>query len=91
VRVTPNGAKSFVAVARDPRGKQVWHTIGSTDVFKLDDARERARQAMAIKEGTPRTAPTSFESVAESWFKRHVQGKGLRSERELRRVLDTRP
>ena len=29
VRVTPNGAKTFVAVARDPSGKQVWHTIGA--------------------------------------------------------------
>ena len=28
VRVTPGGAKSFAAVTRDPRGKQIWHTVG---------------------------------------------------------------
>ena len=33
VRVTPKGAKTFVAVARDPPGKQVWHTIGSCDLL----------------------------------------------------------
>ncbi|MGC2341088.1 MAG: Arm DNA-binding domain-containing protein, partial [Methyloceanibacter sp.] len=43
VRVTPNGAKTFAVVARDPRGKQVWHTIGSAELHKLDDAREFAR------------------------------------------------
>jgi hypothetical protein len=30
VRVTPNGVKTFVAVARDGNGKQVWHRIGKT-------------------------------------------------------------
>ena len=29
VRVTPKGAKSYVAVARDPGGKQIWATIGA--------------------------------------------------------------
>ena len=28
VRVTPNGHKSFWAVARDPSGKQHWQRIG---------------------------------------------------------------
>ena len=43
VRVTPNGAKTFVAVARDPRGHQVWHTIGPCDLYTLDQARDLAR------------------------------------------------
>ncbi|MCZ6608133.1 MAG: Arm DNA-binding domain-containing protein, partial [Alphaproteobacteria bacterium] len=29
VRIAPTGAKSFVAVAREPHGKQIWATIGS--------------------------------------------------------------
>src|SRR6476659_5496514 len=66
VRVTPNGAKSFVAVARDPRGKQIWHTIGCADLHKLDEARELARTAMkAIKGGEDRAGPQSFQAVAE--------------------------
>ena len=48
VRVHPSGAKSFVAVARDPNGKQVWATIGATDL--LGDRRKRAtRRAIAIE------------------------------------------
>lgn len=89
VRVSPSGAKSFVAVTRDPNGKQVWHTIGTTQLYKLEEARERAHTAMrAIQGGESREGPESFQTVAENWLKRHVQQKGLRSESEIRRVLD---
>ena len=44
VRVTPNGAKTFACVARDPSGKQHWHTIGSCDHITLDAARNEARR-----------------------------------------------
>jgi integrase len=88
VRVTPTGSKSFVAVARDPNGKQVWHTIGSTDLHKLDTAREHARTAMlAIKGGRDRSGPESFEKVAEDWLKRHVAAKGLLTGAERSRHL----
>ena len=30
VRVTPSGPVSFAAVARDPFGKQIWATLGTT-------------------------------------------------------------
>src|SRR6516165_4955014 len=54
VRVQPSGAKSFVAVTLDPHGKQVWATLGSTDVLGIDEAREKARSAIKrIKEGKP--------------------------------------
>ena len=33
VRVQPTGNKSFVAVMRDLRGKQIWTTIGSDSTF----------------------------------------------------------
>jgi integrase len=88
VRVTPTGAKSFVAVMRDPNGKQVWHTIGSTDLYKLDQAREIARTAMlAIKGGKDRSGPETFEKVAEDWLHRHVAGKGLITGRAIDRNL----
>jgi integrase len=88
VRVTPSGAKTFVAVARDPRGIQVWHTIGSCDLYKLDQARDLARDAMkAIKLGADRAGPQSFEAVAETWLKRHVEAKGLITAKERRRYL----
>ena len=43
IRVTPGGAKSFCAVARDPFGKQRWTTIGAADRITVADARKQAR------------------------------------------------
>ena len=89
VRVTPTGAKSFCAVSRDPAGKQVWHTIGSTDLYKVEEARELARVAIkAIKAGESRLGPQTFEAVAENWFKRHVEAKGLRSATRIKQRLE---
>ncbi len=52
VRITPKGAKSFVAVARDLDGKQIWATIGGTDVLTIAEARDKAREAIQrIKAG----------------------------------------
>ena len=38
LRVHASGVKTYYAVARDPRGKQIWHAVGSPNVFTLDDA-----------------------------------------------------
>jgi hypothetical protein len=92
--VQASGAKAFVTVARDPNGKQVWHTDGNADVLKIDDAREQARTAIKrIKAGLPAieppaVKPDSFKAVAENWLQRHVAAKQLRSEREIRRSLE---
>lgn len=94
VRVTPSGARSFVAVSRDAFGKQVWANIGTSDVLTIDEARERARAAIKrIKAGLsaiepPAVKPNSFKAVAENWLKRHVAAKKLRSEREIKRSLE---
>jgi len=88
VRVTANGAKTFVAVARDPNGKQVWHTIGSTQLHKIEDACELARTAMKnIKGGQDRKGPKSFQTVAEEWLKRHVQARGVITSKDMTRTL----
>ena len=94
IRVQPGGSKSFVTVARDPNGRQIWHTIGNADALQIEAARDLARVAMRrIKEGKPAleappVQPDSFKSVAENWLQRHVAAKQLRSEREIRRVLE---
>ncbi|GAB4371836.1 MAG: site-specific integrase [Kiloniellaceae bacterium] len=98
VRVSPAGAKTFAAVARDPGGRQVWATLGGTELT-LDEkqsgnVREKAREAIRrIKGGeppfpAPPAKPDSFEAVATNWMTRHVKAKGLRSERDLQRQLD---
>ena len=94
IRVQPSGAKAFVTVARGPTGKQIWTTIGATDVLTVDEAREQARAAIKrVRSGLPAfeptpTKPDSFEDVAGNWLKRHVEANGLRSRDEIVRCLD---
>ncbi len=95
LRVTPTGARSYVAVAREPyEQKQVWATIGSTDVYTIEEAREKAREAIKrIKAGLdpfepPPVPPDSFKAVAENYLERHVRANGLRSQAEIERILE---
>ena len=89
VRVLPSGAKSFAVITRGPDGKQVLHTIGHAHAMNVEEARKLAREATKrIKAGEDRAGPQSFAAVAEQWFKRHVDAKGLRSATEIRRYLD---
>jgi integrase len=89
IRIRPSGSKTFCAVARAPSGKQVWATIGPTNIYNVSEARQRAREAIkCIREGLDRAGPDTFESVAESWFKRHVEAKGLISRERIRSALN---
>src|SRR5215467_6298386 len=86
VRVSPTGGKVYVAVARDPNGKQIWTTIGNAAHLDIDAARQKAREIInRVKGGQRVEGPESFESVAKDWLKRHVEAKGLLSSKRLRR------
>jgi integrase len=93
IRVTPTGAKSYACVTRDPYGKQVWFTIGSADVLDIEEARDKARDAIKrIKAGLPALEPTpikpdAFKVVADTWLQRHVAKEKLRSQAEIERCL----
>lgn len=89
VRVRPTGAKVFCAVARSPSGRQFWHTIGPSHLYPIEQAREKARQAIKdIREGKDRSGPEPFETVAEEWFKRRVEARGVITAGEMRKALD---
>ena len=95
VRVAPTGAKAYVATARAPNGKQVWATVGGTDLYsEIEIAREEAREIIKrIKRGEtakekPPQQPDSFQSVAENWIRRHVDENELRTKPEIERILD---
>jgi integrase len=88
VRIGRTG-KTFCAVARAPSGRQVWHTVGPANLYRVVEAREKAREAIkAIREGKDRNGADAFETVAEQWFKRHVEQKGLISANNIRSYLD---
>ncbi len=92
VRVTPLGVKTFVAVARNPYGAQIWATLGGTEL-SIEEAIERGREALKrIKDGLPAkepppVKPDSFKAVAEKYLDLHVKKKGLRSQDEIERIL----
>jgi integrase len=92
IRVQPSGAKSFVAVARNPAGKQVWATIGPTNILNIEQARDRARDAIQrIRDGLPafeeRANADTFGEVAQKYLARHVRANALRSQSEIERCL----
>jgi hypothetical protein len=90
IRVTPNGTKSFWAVARDPSGKQHWKLIGECDSMKIEDARDNARKvirAIRAAVGGEVAKDSTFEGVAMDWFERHVVKSGLRSEKNIGAML----
>ena len=93
VRVQPSGAKSFVAVTRDPGGKQVWATIGPVDLISVDEAREKARAAIKrVQAGKPAleilAKAETFGDVVAEWRTRHLERNGLRAAREINRLLN---
>jgi integrase len=94
LRVPPEGPIVFTAVARDPYGKQIWATLGTTADLKIDEARERAREAIRrIKDGEqaiepPKPKPESVAEVAENWLRRHVEKNKHRTAAEVRRQVD---
>ncbi|MFZ0057000.1 MAG: integrase arm-type DNA-binding domain-containing protein, partial [Pseudolabrys sp.] len=80
IRVPSEGPAVYAVVARDPYRKQIWHTVGSTSLFTLEEARTRARAAIiAIKDGADHSGPQTFAAISEQWIKRHVEAKGLRT------------
>jgi integrase len=94
VRIPPEGPVVFVAVARDPYGKQIWATLGTTAELTIERARERAREAIGrVKKGKPaieppRPRPESVAVVTANWLSRHVFKNKLRTGRELQRVIE---
>jgi integrase len=93
VRVQPSGTKSFVAVTVDPQsGKQVWHTIGAADAFGIEEARTKARAVIKrVRAGLPpiEAKGETFGLVAANWLRRHVEANGLRSRKNIERLLDS--
>jgi integrase len=90
VRVTPNGARSFVCVARNPDGKQIWTTIGDCEVMPIEEARTRARECLQrVRDGLPAAPPRgeTFGAVAANWTRRHVEANGLCSHKQIGRLL----
>lgn len=94
VRVLPDGPSSFYVIARDAFHKQRWVRIGSTAEHTIGEAREIARNVIKrLRAGQPPfepppVQPDTVADVVQTWLKRHVKAKGLRTGDELQRVLE---
>jgi integrase len=90
IRIQPSGSKMFVAITRDPDGRQHWTTIGD-DAMGIEAAREQARMILTrVRAGLPAIAPKAetFAGVLDLWLKLHVDAKGLRSRAKIIDLLD---
>ena len=90
IRITPNGAKSFWAVARDAAHKQIWRKVGDASDMKIGEAREQAMRMISGIRGTvllDSREAVSFEGVARSWYERIVVKNNYRSEYMTRLYL----
>jgi hypothetical protein len=79
VRIQPSSAKSYCAVARDPSSKQVWTTIGSTEILTIAEARVNAREIIRrVRDGLPAVEPSRFclERPSSPELRRPLAHKG---------------
>jgi integrase len=82
--------KSYVVIARDPNGKQVWHSLGAVAdwqgrkkelaVLVMDTAR-------TIKAGKSPDGPETFDRVFADFMVRYVAEKKLRTADDIRRNI----
>ncbi len=71
VRVLPSGAKRFF-IHNQHEGQRLWKTISDADVMELEEARRRAREALAaIRRDEALPEERLFETVAEEVFARY--------------------
>ena len=81
VRIPPDGPIAFAAVARDPYGKQVWATLGTTADMKINEARERAREAIRrIKDGQKADRATKAQAGERGRGGRELAAPSCREE-----------
>jgi integrase len=82
---------SYAAVARDPNGKQIWETLGTTEAMGIERARELARAAIRrIEGGEPIVEPgkRTVGAIAKQYVERHVRKNGFRTSYEIERVIN---
>jgi integrase len=93
LRVPPRGPINFTVIVK-AHGRQTWASIGTTDDMGIEQARERARQAIKrVKAGQravepPPKPPQSVAVTAQNWLSRHVDKNKLRTAAEIRRIVD---
>ena len=74
VRVLPSGGKRFFVHCQH-RGERIWKIVGDAAETSVQDARSRAREALAaIRRGeAPGTGEALFEDFAATVFDRHAR------------------
>jgi integrase len=95
IRVRQEGPGTYTVIIRDIYKKQRWIKIGRTDQMKIAEARDKARSVIRrLEEGLspfpePPSKPDSVGDVVETYFKRYVEARSLRTAGEKRRIIET--
>jgi integrase len=94
VRVQPTGPASFYVIVRDAYKKQRWVRLGDVREMSVEYARDRARDVIKrLKAGLepfepPPVKPDTVADVVETYFKRYVEPRGIRTAAEKRRIIN---
>lgn len=76
LRVTPAGSKDFAIVFQRPGGKKVHATIGSANVWTVEDPKGEDGKPLLDKDGKPKRGA---RSMAEELRKKHDEGQDARA------------
>ena len=88
--VSYGGTRTFRAMTYADNGRSQSRKLGSYPAMTLAQAKKAARTYFEDPRKFEVQAETgSFHEIAENWFKRHVQGNKLRSQRDIRRQLES--
>ena len=92
VRVQPSGQRRYYVVKR-VRGALRWVKLGKTTELTIAESRKKAGKVLdRLEQGLAPVEPSppkkdSVADVMANWLKRHVEARGVRTGREMARVI----
>jgi integrase len=98
VRITANGAKSFVLNYRTTAGMERRYTIGSTSLWTLASARKEAEEwkrkirsehADPLAEIERRRTDVKINELCDMFIKQHLPKKAAATQRDYKQIIDT--
>ena len=87
-RELPDGSEKIVATKLSASRKLGRYAPGTQQHMSIAEARKAARKFQPPKSALQPGEPSRFSEVADVWLAERVDGRNLRSAREIRRVIE---